>query len=53
MKIFKAAVYAVSIILLVWFVLSWIEVMSVRFDPNPVYSDLNLFSLLVKGGVMR
>ena len=39
-------VATLSIILGLWVVLSWFEVVSLNSMPNPAYSDWNIFKLL-------
>lgn len=36
----------VSALLLLWFVLSWVEVITKNIAPNPNYSPINMFTLL-------
>jgi hypothetical protein len=39
---------AVSVLGLLWFLFSWIDVILHNLDPNPVYQCWNLFVLLLK-----
>ena len=47
LKICEVIFYAVIVILLLWVAISYIEVFSKNLSPNPQYSPINLFALLV------
>ena len=49
-KVIEAIILIVSILLILWAGISWIEVISKNLEPNPQYSPINLFALLIKGG---
>lgn len=45
-KTMELIMYVVGILLLCWFLGSWIEVVSHNCGPNPTYSMFNLFKVL-------
>ena len=45
----EAIIITISILILFWIGISWIEIISKNLDPNPTYSAINFFVLLIKG----
>lgn len=46
-KMISALMYTVSILLVVWFVWSWADVIADNGQPNPIHSEYNLFVMMV------
>jgi hypothetical protein len=46
-KMISALMYTVSILLVVWFVWSWVDVIADNGHPNPIHSEYNLFVMMV------
>lgn len=44
-NVLKAIYYGVPTLLAIWFILSWLEVISKNLTPNPEYFVFNLFEL--------
>jgi hypothetical protein len=49
MKIFRYIVSFLMILMVVWFVMSFVDVIIHNLNPDPVYKAWNLFSIMVGG----
>ena len=47
-KVLTALMCTVSILFSIWFVASWIDIISDNCQPNPVHSEYNLFVMMVE-----
>ena len=46
-KMIKAVMCTVSIMLVMWLVWSWVDVVADNGHPNPIHSEYNLFVMMV------
>ena len=46
MKALKLSYYLISVLVIVWFLLSWFEIGSNHMDPDFTYHSMNLIGLL-------
>lgn len=47
----EIAVYIICTVILVWFIISWVDVCLHNGNENPVYADWNLLTMIfAKGG---
>lgn len=46
MKIIKTVMLVISITLILWLFVSWVEITSKNLKPNPTYSEWNAFVLI-------
>ena len=51
MKVLKISYYMISVLLITWFLISWLEIGFNNCDPDPVYHSINLFTV-IKGCVV-
>lgn len=49
LHIMEIVITVISIIFLIWFGISYIEIISKNLGENPVYSNYNLFIMLLGG----
>lgn len=47
-KLFNIFWYVIPCMVIMWFALSWLEVVTKNILPNPEYSVLNLFEIICK-----
>lgn len=47
-KALTTAMSIASILFIVWFVASWVDVIADNTSPNPVHSEYNLFVMMVE-----
>lgn len=43
LKVLSVAFYAISIMVLVWFFASWVDIVTNNLSPNPFYQEWNAF----------
>jgi len=46
MKVMKVSYYIISVLLIAWFVVSWLEIGFNNCDPDSVYHSMNLFQMM-------
>lgn len=49
MKIIETVVLVISLSLILWLFVSWVEIASKNLKPNPEYHEWNAFVLITKG----
>lgn len=47
-KVVKGIVYAVGVLFIAWFVLSWADIVADNTEPNPQHSEYNMFVIMTR-----
>lgn len=48
-KVLKNTIYLISVIFIIWFMLSWFDVIADNCFPNPVHHPWNFFRVITGG----
>ena len=41
-SVIKGIIYAVSVLFIAWFILSWVDIVADNIKPNPQHSEYNM-----------